>query len=406
MRKIIQILILLLLSFTSCMTESNNVNFEDYIKTLDKIPLPLTHNPLGQFPELSKKYNKEGFKKYSHIWTSQPLGILYIDKQTITIVDCSTGDWGFVLFLMTYDLEGNKIDSASFYKKSGEDIAYYAIEYLTFYENRTIIVKDTVTTWSLNENKTDIIEGTMKVTVGETIYKVLKNGKIEDKVKSEIKKFHELEFPKDYVISMFGTAGDECVYYFYTDNKILIRDLYFNDDYKIGEWRVINDTINISLKYHFGYRGIGEPIIPEGWETVEVSHSWEYENSVKFYEYIDYKEEFSLSNIGTDTNFCKVDTAEFASDFRVDLDKFMLDGDFTIASMKILDTTDLESYSSKELRFLRNEIFARYGYVFKSKDLSEYFGSKRWYYPSKDNVDEYLTSIEKKNIDLIQRMEK
>ena len=45
---------------------------------------------------LSEKYDKKAFEKFNHIGTSHTLGILYRDEQTITIIDCSRGDWEFV----------------------------------------------------------------------------------------------------------------------------------------------------------------------------------------------------------------------------------------------------------------------------------------------------------------------
>jgi len=162
-------------------TEQTNSDFENYISTLDQIPLPLEANPLGQLPEISKNFDQNAFEKYKHTWTSQPLGIYYQDDKTIGIIDCSAGDWGPVPFLTTYDLKGNKIDSTGFYKKSGQDIGYEAIEYLTFNADRTITVIDTVKRWDFNEDDTDIIEGSMKMKTGKVEYQVFENGQIEKK---------------------------------------------------------------------------------------------------------------------------------------------------------------------------------------------------------------------------------
>ena len=38
--------------------------------------------------------------------------------------------------------------------------------------------------------------------------------------------------------------------------------------------------------------------------------------------------------------------------------------------------------SSEQARMMRNEIFARHGYVFKDKYLSEFFGQQKWYKPN------------------------
>ncbi|NVK03201.1 MAG: hypothetical protein HWD92_00200 [Flavobacteriia bacterium] len=162
-------------------TEQTSSDFENYISTLDQIPLPLEANPLGQLPETSKNFDKSAFEKYKHTWTSHPLDIYYQDDKTIGIIDCSIGDWGIVPFLTTYDLEGNKIDSTGFYYKSGQDMGYSAIEHLTFNADRTITVLDTVKRWDFNEDETDIIEGSMKMTTGKVEYRILDNGRIEKK---------------------------------------------------------------------------------------------------------------------------------------------------------------------------------------------------------------------------------
>jgi len=162
-------------------TEQTNSDFASYMATLDPITLPLETNPLGQLPEISKNFDEKNFEQYKHTWTSQPLGIYYQDDKTVGIIDCSIGDWGLVPFLTTYDLKGNKIDSTGFYDKSGQDMGYEAIEHVTFNADRTITVLDTVKRWEFNEDETDIIEKSMKVTTGKVEYQILENGKIEKK---------------------------------------------------------------------------------------------------------------------------------------------------------------------------------------------------------------------------------
>jgi hypothetical protein len=65
-----------------------------------------------------------------------------------------------------------------------------------------------------------------------------------------------------------------------------------------------------------------------------------------------------------------------------------------------------EGKSLKELRITRNEIFARHGCIFKSKDLTDYFNQFDWYEPKFKKVDSLLTENEKKNIQLILCLEK
>ncbi|MDP4180567.1 MAG: YARHG domain-containing protein [Bacillota bacterium] len=78
--------------------------------------------------------------------------------------------------------------------------------------------------------------------------------------------------------------------------------------------------------------------------------------------------------------------------------------DYDLSSEFNISSTD--KLSKEDLGYLRNGIYAKYGYKFKSKIYSEYFSRFDWYEPSKDNVDELLNEVDKKNIQLILNMEK
>lgn len=69
-----------------------------------------------------------------------------------------------------------------------------------------------------------------------------------------------------------------------------------------------------------------------------------------------------------------------------------------------LTTSDLSYLTNSELRIARNEIFARYGYIFESKALQNYFNSMDWYSPD-PGYDGFLTDVEKHNVDLIKSFE-
>lgn len=69
-----------------------------------------------------------------------------------------------------------------------------------------------------------------------------------------------------------------------------------------------------------------------------------------------------------------------------------------------LTDADLNGMPKSELRILRNTIYARHGYIFKSADLREYFSKFDWYTPSTSEVAD-LSSIEQHNVALIQRYE-
>ena len=74
-------------------------------------------------------------------------------------------------------------------------------------------------------------------------------------------------------------------------------------------------------------------------------------------------------------------------------------------SSVLLDRSYLENKDEWELRIMRNEIYARHGYIFKLPELREYFMKQSWYVPVSEDVTNSLTSLEKENIELIKRYE-
>jgi hypothetical protein len=104
-----------------------------------------------------------------------------------------------------------------------------------------------------------------------------------------------------------------------------------------------------------------------------------------------------------------VKTAEAWSNLPLD-GKQGIRGRFTLASEQVMTRGELRLYagtpSLQNLKIMRNEIFARHGYKFKTKDMADYFGAQAWYVPQYDDVTTRLTDIEHLNIALIQELEK
>lgn len=82
---------------------------------------------------------------------------------------------------------------------------------------------------------------------------------------------------------------------------------------------------------------------------------------------------------------------------------FIEDGQ-TISWLAFPEET-LAYLTPEELRLLRNHIYARHGYIFKSEDLKKYFSKYKWYSPHLENIDSQLNSVEKDNIALVQIFE-
>lgn len=81
-------------------------------------------------------------------------------------------------------------------------------------------------------------------------------------------------------------------------------------------------------------------------------------------------------------------------------------GDTGFVLDKPVDYSDLISLTSDELGILRNAIFAKHGYIFKTKKYADYFSSIDWYNPTTEDVNSMLTKLDKSNIALIQKVER
>ena len=71
----------------------------------------------------------------------------------------------------------------------------------------------------------------------------------------------------------------------------------------------------------------------------------------------------------------------------------------------LMNTHYLGRFSKSQLRLMRNEILARHGWRFQSKDLQDHFGSQPWYKPVANNNSIKLSIIEMTNVQLIKSEE-
>jgi len=67
---------------------------------------------------------------------------------------------------------------------------------------------------------------------------------------------------------------------------------------------------------------------------------------------------------------------------------------------------DLRGLSKQEVSMIRNEIYARHGYIFKNEPYKSYFESKSWYYPNSNFHEGLFNSIELENKHFIVEYEK
>lgn len=72
------------------------------------------------------------------------------------------------------------------------------------------------------------------------------------------------------------------------------------------------------------------------------------------------------------------------------------------SSTRELVHQDVVGMSKSDLRILRNWIYAKHGYIFKSSDLRKYFSNKSWYSPKYADVSSRLSKIERRNVQFIK----
>jgi len=89
-----------------------------------------------------------------------------------------------------------------------------------------------------------------------------------------------------------------------------------------------------------------------------------------------------------------------------ELQQASVPGSFPQASQKLLSDDDVRNLSQYNLRIMRNEIYARHGFIFQNTEMKNYFSSQSWYTPQYGDVTSLLTTIEQKNIALIRIYEK
>lgn len=76
---------------------------------------------------------------------------------------------------------------------------------------------------------------------------------------------------------------------------------------------------------------------------------------------------------------------------------------YHITGSRKLTYDDIKGLSNRELRIMRNEIYARHGYIFQDAMLRDHFLQKPWYTPQTKNVA--LSSIEQYNVLFIKSYE-
>lgn len=77
-----------------------------------------------------------------------------------------------------------------------------------------------------------------------------------------------------------------------------------------------------------------------------------------------------------------------------------------LSKATIIKIEELENKSSEDLRIQRNTVYAKYGRIFKSKELKDYFRSQEWYSENSRFQESDLSKYDKDVVDVIQYWER
>lgn len=179
MKKIL--IILLSISILSCTEEKKG--FSDYLKSLDKLELPLKFD-LNSRMDASKNYDSTLFETYKHAWTYAPYGIAFKNDSIVGVIEYSIADNGLAPFLTTLDNQGNKIDSLNILGNTGFGEQGQTLESAILDTDLKLLVTDSSKSWQIDEDYNEI-PNTTELRVSTTTYQILENGKIKQINKSE-----------------------------------------------------------------------------------------------------------------------------------------------------------------------------------------------------------------------------
>ncbi|MEQ8924648.1 MAG: YARHG domain-containing protein [Fulvivirga sp.] len=198
-----------------------------------------------------------------------------------------------------------------------------------------------------------------------------------------------------FFISFYESGIDARDYSISTTQLVV----YQKDNNTLTSEKVVSHSGYNELCAEANYRFVNDSIL----EIIRGKSIYDYPKSESIY---DHQTSYSYKKLLHDGSIIELKSdREFDFTKFVFIDKSYFEGCF-------IDAIDYEKetgynilvadhLSIHDLDVMRNEIFAEYGYKFKSAEWATYFSSMPWYKPLYDDVTDKLTEIDKANIKVI-----
>jgi len=194
-------------------------------------------------------------------------------------------------------------------------------------------------------------------------------------------------------------------YYFFAGGDVVViytvAEALSNESVSVGTWGLNGDknSVDVNLEYTKYIKPA-----PDAKVNLPVGSTETYDKYVAAYK----KENEKPEAVSIQADGCTVYENHSYSSATELIDACLRNKGkrkYAFVSYKALDEDELQKYSAQELRIMRNEIYASYGYMFKDAKLKSYFES-RSFYGNMANVDAFMNDFEKSNINLIKKVEK
>lgn len=163
-----------------------------------------------------------------------------------------------------------------------------------------------------------------------------------------------------------------------------------------GTWAVVGDHVEVRLDTEWFGKGTGRVVAAA---SVNL-----YERYVAVRGATQEREQFSRSTFAGAAAGCE---RVEAHDRKADPHSFLrtFEGATPETATRKLTAAEVKRMSTTELRIARNEVYARYGLAFKSKDLTELFAKTPGYEAHLADVEAFLSDVEKANVALLKTEE-
>jgi hypothetical protein len=170
-----------LLICIGCVGQKSAEN-KDFVELRDKLPqikTPISFNSDYNIDLKSVELTDNGLlKKLKDRNYFSVFGKIFETENFITIIGYIPDDTGTPI-LVTFDNDGNELDSHVVYETAMGDMGHYSSNYVTINPDREIYFTDSTTTRKINAEGTDEIPGTDSLVVTIKKYKLTDKGKIE-----------------------------------------------------------------------------------------------------------------------------------------------------------------------------------------------------------------------------------